>query len=281
MRCAAAVPVVHYKHRATHSRWLPTLLARVYNKLLINIALGFDTFLVMRHGTTDSSAPVPPSPPAPPSTGAGAAAIATAVPGLLGCYFCNDVVAPANSTHDRTLDQQCTVGSHHRCVIPAGHTLAPHQVTRPGLAPMASAMGVELLVSLLHHPLGGAAPAESAVDVSVRLDRALGLVPHQVRMFLAHFAPVLVSVLRSTLRSTLSPRALHTPRAAQVAANAFDKCTACSSGITAAYVSRGFDFLMDVFNTPGHLESVSGLDALQAAAEEAMLEWNDEEDEDW
>ena len=58
------------------SRWLPTVIASSQNKIVINAALGFDSYLVMRHG---------------------------AGPGMqkegrkrLGCYFCNDIVAPTD-----------------------------------------------------------------------------------------------------------------------------------------------------------------------------------------
>lgn len=32
------------------SRWLPTVLANKYNKICITIGLGFDTFVIVRHG---------------------------------------------------------------------------------------------------------------------------------------------------------------------------------------------------------------------------------------
>lgn len=56
------------------SRWLPTVMGKSAGKIVLNAALGFDTFVVMRHG------------------------LKTSAEGEVefGCYFCNDVVAPAD-----------------------------------------------------------------------------------------------------------------------------------------------------------------------------------------
>lgn len=56
------------------SRWLPTVLAKAKGKLTLNAALGFDTFVCMRHGVTGENGEL----------------------AELGCYFCNDVVAPGD-----------------------------------------------------------------------------------------------------------------------------------------------------------------------------------------
>ena len=120
------------------SRWLPTVMSAAHNKICFTIALGFETFLVMRHG-------LPSHIHNPVVNGE-----------RLGCYYCNDVVAPRNSVSDRTLDQQCTV-------------------SRPALCCMSSAIGVELLTSLLNHPLkNGAIARDNASDC----DRSeLGIIP--------------------------------------------------------------------------------------------------------
>jgi len=63
------------------SRWLPTVIGKATGKLVMNAALGFDTFVVMRHGV---------------KTVSNAAS-------ELGCYFCNDVVAPMDVSQNITL----------------------------------------------------------------------------------------------------------------------------------------------------------------------------------
>ncbi|CRK23082.1 hypothetical protein BN1723_012892 [Verticillium longisporum] len=139
------------------SRWLPSVMGKAAGKIVMNAALGFDSFVVMRHGAEPKD--VDPSDQERKT---------------LGCYFCNDVVAPVDSQKNLTLDQQCTV-------------------TRPGVAAMASAQLVELLASLLQHPLKhhAAAPQISAGAHTPRdpPDHALGLVPHQIRGFVTEYPP--------------------------------------------------------------------------------------------
>lgn len=161
------------------------------------------------------------------------------IPGaFLGCYFCNDVVAPGDSTRDRTLDQQCTV-------------------SRPGMSYIASALAVELLVSLTQHPLGNEAAADtSAKDahLSADLECKLGLVPHQIRGFLSRYHLVLPASL------------------------GFDKCIACSSKVLSSYEEEKFSFLMKVFNVPSYLEDLTGLtQLLQDTRVSEVWEMSDDE----
>uniref|UniRef100_A0A146MGW2 THIF-type NAD/FAD binding fold domain-containing protein n=1 Tax=Schistosoma mansoni TaxID=6183 RepID=A0A146MGW2_SCHMA len=201
------------------SRWLPTVLATAHGKLAINAALGFDTFLVMRHGvrgpfkspslsvnslTPDiSSLSFDEAIPNKEDSFKKARAISGS---LLGCYFCNDVIGPMNSTRNRSLDQQCTV-------------------TRPGVSMVAAALAVELMVSVLQHPLLYEAPADTLSQDFSSLDSAklsLGVVPHQIRGFLSHYTQVLPATL------------------------AFTKCSACSQSVLNAYKANGICGLQDL-----------------------------------
>eukprot|EP00013_Stygamoeba_regulata_P013848 CAMPEP_0177687768 /NCGR_PEP_ID=MMETSP0447-20121125/34313_1 /TAXON_ID=0 /ORGANISM="Stygamoeba regulata, Strain BSH-02190019" /LENGTH=239 /DNA_ID=CAMNT_0019198049 /DNA_START=151 /DNA_END=866 /DNA_ORIENTATION=- len=206
----ASHDVVFLLMDSRESRWLPTVMCFAANKPVINIALGSDSYLVMRYGTESDSQ-------------------------RLGCYFCNDVVVPQDSTSRRTLDQQCTV-------------------TRPGLSCVASALGVEMLMALLNHPKRFDAHAEDQpggpYERAVPCERGvLGGVPHQLRGFLSQWSQLII-------------------RGAS-----FDKCTACSRQVIDRYKSEGFDFLLQVFNTPKFLEEVTGLDRLHE--EEVNLDWDD------
>jgi ubiquitin-like modifier-activating enzyme ATG7 len=143
--------VVYALTDSREARWLPTLLCAAMDKPLINASLGFDSYLVMRHGhgvevgvgegvDTDTKSDAVPQgamlqggPQRGSQGGLGP---------RLGCYYCNDIVAAINSQKDRTLDQQCTV-------------------TRPGLSFIAAALAVELMVAMLNSPHGARHPAPS------------------------------------------------------------------------------------------------------------------------
>ena len=143
------------------------------------------------------------------------------------------------SMKDRTLDQQCTV-------------------TRPGIAAIASALLVELLVSVLQHPLKAAAPApETQASPRDPLNHPLGLVPHSIRGFLSTFHNMLI----------------HGP--------SYDCCSACSGKVLSAYKADGWDFVKKAMNEKGYVEELSGLAEVQRRAEELdkEVEWEEEEED--
>ncbi|KAI1389793.1 E1-like protein-activating [Hypoxylon trugodes] len=203
------------------SRWLPTVMGKAAGKIVMNAALGFDSYVVMRHG-------------AEPKDGSEE---------TLGCYFCNDVVTPGDSQKDLTLDQQCTV-------------------TRPGIAAIASALLVELLTSLLQHPLGHHAPApatgtSSGIYESDPKDEfALGIVPHQIRGFLNRFQNLTIK------------------------GHSYPCCSACSKPIISAYRTQGWEFVKRALEDKEYVAELSGLAEVQRKAEAIAGEVDWEEDEE-
>lgn len=221
------------------ARWLGTVLGAVKRKIVINAALGFDSYLVMRHGnrssildsitsnaTTTTTATTSTtmtinvdmsmSSSADLSSSSSAAISHTSSSPVLGCYFCSDVVAPTDSLRNRTLDQQCTV-------------------SRPGVSFMASALAVELLVSVLQSPLRDLAPADTGKTNSESTGNCLGIVPHQMRGFLSNYSNLLV------------------------VGHAYDRCTACSRSVLEGFVNDPVGFVSKCCTSASFLEDITGL----------------------
>ncbi|KAL9944273.1 Autophagy- protein 7 (Autophagy- E1-like activating enzyme atg7) [Verticillium nonalfalfae] len=205
------------------SRWLPSVMGKAAGKIVMNAALGFDSFVVMRHGAEPKD--VDPCDKERKT---------------LGCYFCNDVVAPVDSQKNLTLDQQCTV-------------------TRPGVAAIASAQLVELLASLLQHPLKhhAAAPQISAGAHTPRdpPDHALGLVPHQIRGFVSTFENLVIR------------------------GESYPCCSACGPPVLDAFRADGWEFVKRALLEKDYVAELSGLAEVQRQAEllSAEVEWEEEE----
>lgn len=218
------------------ARWLPTVQCAAHDKLLINSALGFDSYLVMRHG----------------HGGPELAARETNGGERLGCYFCMDVIGPGNSQRDRTLDQQCTV-------------------TRPGLAQIASGLAVELMVALLHSPLRQRTPAlcpagisgaegESSEENDVKAGGCEPL-PHQIRGVLDRFTQV----------NPVCPSFQHCTACSPAIVNKY--WPGASSEGEEGGGSSFADFVEEVCNDPGGLlESLSGVTGLIAGLDELDLD---------
>lgn len=129
---------------------------------------------------------------------------------------------------------------------------------------MASALLVELLVSILQHPLGAGAPAPKAAasqsSSSIEYERdppnhPLGIIPHQIRGFLSSWKNMLIS------------------------GQSYDCCSACSSKVVEAYRSGGWEFIKRALTEKDYVSELSGLAEVQRLAEAAAndVEWDSEE----
>lgn len=104
---------------------------------------------------------------------------------------------------------------------------------------MSSSLGVELVTSLLNHPLGNAAKAK---EDFLQCDRSnLGLLPQQMRGDL----------------NTFEIKCLY--------GEAFESCTGCGETIQKAYLADRQGFMINACNDSDYLEQLSGLTAMKNA----------------
>ena len=124
---------------------------------------------------------------------------------------------------------------------------------------MASAFLVELLTSLLQHPLGAHAPVpatNSSSDITPADEHALGIVPQQIRGFLGSFQNLVIR------------------------GQSFPQCSACSPKILSEFRKNGWEFVKRALEDKDYVAELSGLAEIQRQADALSqeLEFEDEEE---
>ncbi|KJP90155.1 hypothetical protein AK88_00003 [Plasmodium fragile] len=171
-----------------------------------------------------------------------------------GCFYCNDLHSPQNSSFGQPLDEKCTV-------------------TRAGLSSISGGLSVELLITLTQHPLHFFAPHtnkdqyvyNSHVHVSGRdppkeetgmvknraasnsLVSCLGATPHIVSLNLAEF----------------SMRKMY--------CSAFDRCMCCSEKVILRYQACPEAFVENVIRDSSVLERITGIEELREKESDVIM----------
>ncbi len=111
---------------------------------------------------------------------------------------------------------------------------------------LASALAIELLVSMLHSPLLDSAPADTPSNGHTPNEsNPVGLVPHQIRGFLGNYSVMMI------------------------VGHAYDKCTACSKPVLDGYRADPFGFVLQACGSASFLEDLTGLTAMK----NEQVEW--------
>jgi ubiquitin-like modifier-activating enzyme ATG7 len=145
---------------------------------------------------------------------------------------------------------------------------------------MASALLVEVLVSILQHPQGAQAPAPKTApgqaNSSTEYERdppnhPLGLVPHQIRGFLSSFQNKLISGQSYDCCSACSPKV----RPSHNLSDYFPDIDN-NPQIVEAYNKGGWDFIKRALTEKDYVTELSGLAEVHRQAEAAAndVDWD-------
>ncbi|GAB66537.1 ThiF family protein [Plasmodium cynomolgi strain B] len=173
-----------------------------------------------------------------------------------GCFYCNDLHSPQNSSFGQPLDEKCTV-------------------TRGGLSSISGGLSVELLITLTQHPLyffaphtnrdqyvysnhmhmSGGKPCKEETDMvknnrgasSNCLVSCLGATPHILSLNLAEF----------TMR--------------KMYCSAFDRCMCCSEKVILRYQECREAFVENVIRDSSVLERITGIDELREKESDVIM----------
>ncbi|VDP10823.1 unnamed protein product [Heligmosomoides polygyrus] len=233
--------VVYLALDSREARWLPTVMASKHGKMAFSVALGFDNYVVIRHGVRSDPAEVQ------STSDTTSVREGTVIPyAELACYFCSDVTAPGNSSTDRTLDQQCTV-------------------SRAGLSMIASGVAVELLSSVLQYP----DPLKTPANIGEPDDSSslLGATPHQIRGYLSRFSQMTPCVRRFD-----KCVACGNTVAEEYASRGAEFVKEVVAQLLTYQQTSG----LGVMNCPSYLEMLTGLDKLQASIDDVHIEFSDD-----
>lgn len=114
------------------ARYFPSLIGALFNKTVISIGLGYDSYVIVHHGNYGLDTCTELLTSSPESESKSIEGVNPQNPeSKYGCFFCSDYLPPSDSMSNRTMDQQCTV-------------------SRPGISMVASGVAMELLINNLH-----------------------------------------------------------------------------------------------------------------------------------
>jgi ubiquitin-like modifier-activating enzyme ATG7 len=132
------------------ARYFPTTIGSLFNKNVISVGIGYESFIVVQHGcfgpqktrdVFDEALKEVVGDPDEQQINLKDLKEQLAIEAKLidhrndetdyGCFFCSDYIAPVDTISNRSMDQQCTV-------------------SRPGVSMQASATAIELFVNNIH-----------------------------------------------------------------------------------------------------------------------------------